>query len=222
MRNIFTYFPSLETLLLPRFCLGRRGVQGENRPIIFALSSLRSLAVHLDHTHVKPSHGSSSDCTCVLGSLRFPRLEYLEVLGNNSSWNLNLCNHFKDLPELKTLRLQQCSVSPSDDTFFRSLKLLNRLELVDNLKDVKWCKNYRKTVSLPFPPKTSRGAGSPDILQWARAAQLAIQNYGCAEFSINITAQHHSVMALALTHQNERIHLETVDHPPGLLHHFPR
>ncbi|KAK0198177.1 hypothetical protein F5146DRAFT_1018554 [Armillaria mellea] len=229
MRNIFTYFPSLETLLLPKFCQGRRGVQGENRPIIFAPSSLRSLAVHLDHAHIKPAHGNSPDCSCVLGSLRFQSLEYLEVLGDNSSWNLNLRNHFKDLPELKTLRLQRCLVSPSDVTFFRSLKLLNRLELVDNLKDVKWCKNYRKRVSLPFPrlssillSDNSRGE-SPDMFQWARVAQLAVQNYGCPQFSIEVTAQHHSMMTLALTHQNcnERIHLETADHPPSLLHPLP-
>ncbi len=131
---------------------GLEGSPKENRPIIFAPSSLRSLAVHLDHAHVKVSHANSPDCSCVLGSLRFPSLEYLEVLGDNSSWNLSLRGHFKDLPKLKILRLQRCSVSPSDDTFFRSLKLLDRLELVDNLKDVKWCKNYRKEVSFTIPP----------------------------------------------------------------------
>ncbi|PBL01284.1 hypothetical protein ARMGADRAFT_1007293 [Armillaria gallica] len=228
MRKIFTYFPSLETLILPKFCQGRSGNQEVNRPIIFAPNSLRSLAVHLDHAHVKSSHaGNSPDCSCVLGSLRFPNLEYLEVVGNNSSWNLNLRCHFNNLPALKTLRLQRCSVSPSDDTFFRSLKLLKRLELVDNLKDAKWCKNYRKKVSLPFPrlssillSDNSRG-GSPDMFQWARLAQLAVQSYGCTQFSIEVTAQHHSMMTLALTHQKERIHLETADHPPGLLHPLP-
>ncbi|KAK0456743.1 hypothetical protein EV421DRAFT_1754487 [Armillaria borealis] len=228
MRKIFTYFPSLETLILPKFCQSWRGNQEVNRPIIFAPNSLRSLAVHLNHAHVKSSHaGNSPDCSCVLGSLCFPNLEYLEVVGDNSSWNLNLRSHFNNLPELKTLRLQRCSASPSDDTFFRSLKLLNRLELVDNLKDVKWCKNYRKRVPLPFPrlsslllSDNSRG-GSPDMFQWARVAQLAIQNYGCTQFSIKVTAQHHSMMTRALTHQNERIQLETADHPPGLLHPLP-
>ncbi len=228
MRKIFTYFPSLETLILPNFCQGWRRNQEVNRPIIFAPNSLRSLAVQLDHAHVKSSHaGNSPDCSCVLGSLCFPNLEYLEVLGDDSSLDLNFCSHFKDLPKLKTLRLQRCSVSPSDDTFFRSLKLLDRLELVDNLKDVKWCKNYSKKVSLPFPrlssillSDNSRG-GCPDMFQWARVAQLAIQNYGCTQFSIKVTAQHHNMMTLALSHQNERIHLETADHPPGLLHPLP-
>ncbi|SJL05450.1 uncharacterized protein ARMOST_08817 [Armillaria ostoyae] len=227
MLKIFTYFPSLEMLLLPKFCQDWKGVQGENRPIVFAPNSLRSLAVHLGHAHVKLSHANSPGCSCVLGSLRFPSLEYLEVLGDNSSWNLSLRSHFKDLPKLKTLRLQRCSVSPSDDTFFRSLKLLDRLELVDNLKDVKWCKNYRKKVSLPFPRLSSillsdkSRDKSPDMSQWARLAQLAIQSYECTQFSIKITAQHHNMMMRALSPQNEHIHLETENHSPGLLHPLP-
>ncbi len=36
-----------------------------------------------------------------------------------------------------------------------------------------------------------------------------------------ITAQHRNMMMRALSPQNEHIHLETADHPPGLLHPLP-
>ncbi|KAK0456766.1 hypothetical protein EV421DRAFT_90700 [Armillaria borealis] len=128
-----------------------------NRPIILAPSSLRSLAVHLGYSHEKSSYaGNSSDCSCVFGSLRFPNLEYLEVLGEDPSCDLNLSSHFKDLPKLKTLRLQRCSVPPLDDEFFRSLKLLNHLELADNLNAVQWSSNLSCTkMALPFPRLSS-------------------------------------------------------------------
>ncbi|KAK0232934.1 hypothetical protein IW262DRAFT_1451507 [Armillaria fumosa] len=148
LQSVFTYFPSLETLILPRF--GRKGrleEDQEDRPIILAPSSLRSLAVHLDYDHVYRYMGDSSYCSCVLGSVHFQNLEYLEVLDENSRHNLYLDNHFKELPRLKTLRLQQCSVPPLDDDFFHSLKLLSHLELVDNLSHK--CPLFRKINQLP-------------------------------------------------------------------------
>ncbi|SJL05425.1 uncharacterized protein ARMOST_08792 [Armillaria ostoyae] len=149
LRNIFTYFPSLETLILPEFGPGWGRLNRVNQPIILAPGSLRSLAVHLGHSHEKSSYaGNSSDCSCVFGSLRFPNLEYLEVLGEDPSCDLNLSSHFKDLPKLKTLRLQRCSVPPLDDDFFRSLKLLNHLELADNLNVVQWSSNLSCTKML--------------------------------------------------------------------------
>ncbi|SJL09411.1 uncharacterized protein ARMOST_12789 [Armillaria ostoyae] len=196
MRLIFTCSPSLETLILPKFGRSSWGSQGENTPIISAPSSLRSLAVHIDYTHEIESllAAESSDNFCVLPSLRFPNLEYLEVLGDHSSCNLNLSGHFKDLPKLKTLRLQQCSVSPADTQFFLSLKLLNRLELVDNLEDVKWSKKRRRKVSFPFPRLSSiliseKTREIYDMSQWACLARLAVNNYGCTQFSIEVTTQ---------------------------------
>ncbi|KAK0208072.1 hypothetical protein DFS33DRAFT_1301032 [Desarmillaria ectypa] len=227
VRNIFTYFPSLETLILPQFCQGWMGRQGGNPPIMLASSSLRSLAVHLDYSHVKSSHaGNPPDCSCVLGSLRFPNLEYLEVLGDNPASNLSLGSHFKDLPRLKTLRLQRCPVSPADTKLLRSLKLLNRLELVDNLKDVKLSTKHSKKVSLAFPCLSSillsdKSSGSHDMAQWARLARIATQNYGCTKFSIEVTAGLHRSMSRALGPQDERIHVETKDPSPGLLYPLP-
>ncbi|KAK0245534.1 hypothetical protein EDD85DRAFT_1016628 [Armillaria nabsnona] len=224
LRNIFTYFPSLETLILPDFVPGWGRLNRENRPIILAPSSLRSLAVYLGYSHEKSSYaGNSPDCSCGLGSLRFPNLEYLEVLGEDTSCNLSFSSHFKDLPKLKTLRLQQCSVPPLDDEFFRSLKLLNRLELVDNLNVVQWSPNLSCTkTTLPFPHLSSislsdQSSESYDMSLWARLAQLAVQNNGCTQFSVKVTAQHHRSMTRALAPQDERICVEVEDHPPGLL-----
>ncbi|KAK0464882.1 uncharacterized protein EV420DRAFT_926076 [Desarmillaria tabescens] len=223
VRKIFTHFPSLETLILSQFCPGWAGRQEVNQPTISTSSSLRSLAVHLDYSHVKSSHaGNPPDCSCVLGSLRFPNLEYLEVLGDNSSYSLNLGSHFKDLPKLKTLRLQRCSVLPADTEFFRSLKLLNRLELVDNLKDVKWSAKHRKRATLPFPHLSSillgdKSNGNYDMSQWISLARLAIQSYGCTKFSIEVPARYHRSMSRTLGPQDERIHVEAKDHLPGLL-----
>ncbi|PBL01306.1 hypothetical protein ARMGADRAFT_420508 [Armillaria gallica] len=223
LRNIFTHFPSLETLILPKFDQGWGEDQGENRPIILAPSSLRSLAVHLDYAHVKTwrAAGNSRDCSCILGSLHFPNLEYLEVRGEEPDCNLSLSSHFKDLPKLKTLRLQRCSVPPLDDKFFRSLKLLNRLELVENVEAVDWSSKLSK-MALPFPHLSSIFLGSKSLsrrsnmgmTQWARLAQLSVQNYGCTQFSIKVTAKLHR-MTSALGFQDERIRVEVEDHPPG-------
>ncbi len=225
LRNIFTYFPSLETLILPKFGRSWRPEDQEDRPIMLAPSSLRSLAVNLDYDHVGSLYPGqySPYCSCVLGSLRFPNLEYLEVLGEYPFCNLNLGSHFKDLPKLKSLRLQRCSVPPLDDEFFRSLKLLNHLELVDNLSHVKWLTESSPTeMTLPFPHLSSislsdKSSGSHDMTQWARLAQLAVQNSGCTQFSVKVTAQHHRSMICALGPQDERIRVEVEDHPPGLL-----
>ncbi|SJL05435.1 uncharacterized protein ARMOST_08802 [Armillaria ostoyae] len=230
LRNVFTYFPSLETLILPKFGWSWRTEEDqEDRPIILAPNSLRSLAVHLDYDHIGSLYlGNSPDCPCVLGSIRFQNLEYLEVLGEYSSCNLSLSSHFKDLPKLKTLRLQRCSVPPLDDEFFHSLKLLNRLELVDNLSHVKWLTESSPTkVTLPFPHLSSislsdQSSKSHDMTQWARLAQLAVQNSGCTQFSIKVTAQHHRSMTCALGPQDERIRVEVEDHPPSLFRLLPQ
>ncbi|KAK0186678.1 hypothetical protein F5146DRAFT_1227276 [Armillaria mellea] len=225
MQRIFSCSPSLETLILPKF--GRRwwGYQGENKPIIITQCSLRSLAVHMDSTHEiwssELATGSSDNC-CVLASLRFPNLEYLEVLGDHSSCDLNLGGHFKDLPRLKTLRLQECCVSPADAQFFRSLKLLDRLELVDNLEDVKWSKRHRRNESFPFPRLSSilisnEGGWSYNMSQWARLARLAVNN-GCSKFSIEVTTQLYGSISQLFGPQEERIRLEVNDHSPSLIH----
>ncbi|KAK0462429.1 uncharacterized protein EV420DRAFT_1639646 [Desarmillaria tabescens] len=228
MRIILMCFPSLETLILPKFSQNWSGSQRENQPIVLASNSLRSLAVQLDYTHHKFLH-ALGNCSCVLGSLRFPNLEYLEVLGDKSSYNPNLGSHFTDLLKLQTLRLQRCSVSPTDAEFFRSLISLNRLELVDNLKDVEGFAIHYKTVSLPFPhlssillsDKSCRSRAS-GMSQWVRLARLAVQDYGCTKFSIEVTARHRRRMLLAsLGSQDERIHVETTDLPPGLLYPLP-
>ncbi|KAK0506380.1 hypothetical protein EDD18DRAFT_1123108 [Armillaria luteobubalina] len=219
LRNIFTYFPSLETLILPRFA-GKWGLEEdrEDRPIMLAPNSLRSLAVHLSSDHVY-----NSPCFYVLGSVRFQNLEYLEVLGKSSLLNLNLSNHFKGLQKLKTLRLQRCYVPPLDDDFFRSLKLLNHLELVDDLSRVKWFTESSPTeATLPLPHLSSislsdRSRKSSDMSQWARLAQLAVQNSGCTQFSVKVTAQHYRSMTCALDPQDEGILVEVQDHPSGLL-----
>ncbi|KAK0456758.1 hypothetical protein EV421DRAFT_1754559 [Armillaria borealis] len=230
LRNIFTSFPSLETLILPQFGRSWRLEDQEDWPIMMAPSSLRSLAVNLDYDHVGSLYPGqySPYCSCVLGSLRFQNLEYLEVLGEYPFCNLNLGSHFKDLPKLKTLRLQRCSVPPLDDEFFRSLKLLNRLELVDNLSHVKWLTESSPTkVTLPFPHLSSislsdQSSKSHDMTQWARLAQLAVQNSGCTQFSIKITAQHHHSMTCALGPQDERIRVEVEDHLPSLFRLLPQ
>ncbi len=195
-----------------------------NRPIILAPSSLRSLAIHLGYSHEKSSYaGNLPDCPCVFGSLRFPSLEYLEVLGEDPSCNLSFSSHFKDLLKLKTLCLQRCSAPPLDDGFFRSLKLLNRLELVDNLNIVLWSPNLSCTkTTLPFPHLSSillsdQSSESYDMSLWARLAQLAVQNNGCTQFSVKVTAQYHRSMTRALGPQDERICVEVEDHSPGLL-----
>ncbi|KAK0506385.1 hypothetical protein EDD18DRAFT_1455713 [Armillaria luteobubalina] len=223
LRIVFTYFPSLETLILPRFDR-KWGLEEdqEDPPIISAPSSLRSLAVHLDSMHVYAYAENSSHCSCVLGSVRFQNLEYLEVLGETSSDNLKLGIHFKDLPKLKTLRLQRCSVPPLDDDFFRSLKLLNHLELVDNLSHVKWLTESSPTRAiLPFPHLSSislsdKSRKSHDMSQWARLAQLAVQNSGCTQFSVKVTAHHHHSMTCALGPQDEHIRVEIEDYHPKL------
>ncbi len=226
LRNIFTYFPSLETLILPKFGRSWRPEDQEDRPIMLAPSSLRSLAVNLGYSH-ETYAGNLPDCSCVFGSLRFPNLEYLEVLGDDPSCNLSFSSHFTDLPKLKTLRLQRCSVPPLDDEFFRSLKLLNHLELVDNLSHVKWLTESSPTeVTLPFPHLSSislsgKSSGSHDMTKWARLAQLALQNTGCTQFSVKVTAQHHRGMMCALGPQDERIRVEVEDHPPGLFRLLP-
>ncbi|KAK0235366.1 hypothetical protein EDD85DRAFT_938550 [Armillaria nabsnona] len=227
MRHIFTCSSSLETLILPRFGRSWLGSQGKKIPIITTPNSLRSLAVHIDYTHEIESSlaaGSSDNC-CVLASLRFPNLEYLEVLGDHSSYNLNLGGHFKDLPKLKTLRLQQCSVSPADAQFFRSLKLLDRLELVDNLEDVKWFKRRgrRRRVSFPFPCLSSiliseETKGSYDMSQWVCLARIAVNNYGCTRFSIEVTTPLYGSMSQFFGPREERIRVEVNDHSPSLLH----
>ncbi|PBL01298.1 hypothetical protein ARMGADRAFT_1007306 [Armillaria gallica] len=229
LRNIFTYFPSLETLILPKFGQSWKLEDQEDRPIMLAPSSLRSLAVNLDYDHVESLYPEQYPpyCSCVLGSLRFPNLEYLEVLGEYPFCNLNLGSHFKDLPKLKTLRLQRCSVPPLDGDFFRSLKLLNHLELVDNLNHVKWFTESSPTeVTLPFPHLSSmslsdKSSGSHDMSPWARLAQLAVQNSGCTQFSVKVTAQHHRSMMCALDPQDERIRVKVEDDPPGLLRLLP-
>ncbi|KAK0478216.1 hypothetical protein IW261DRAFT_211826 [Armillaria novae-zelandiae] len=86
VRNIFMYSPSLETLILPKFGRSRGGDQEENWPIIFAPCSLRSLAVHLEYTHAEDDEfwsTAESPCPCILSFLRFPNLEYLEVVGES-------------------------------------------------------------------------------------------------------------------------------------------
>ncbi|KAK0232939.1 hypothetical protein IW262DRAFT_1327750 [Armillaria fumosa] len=220
LRNIFAYFPSLETLILPKFA-GKWVLQEdrEDRPILLAPSSLQSSAVHLGINHVY----NLSPCSCILGSVRFQNLEYFEVLGESSSHNVNLGSYFKGLPKLKTLRLQRCSVPPLDNNFFRSLKLLNHLELVDNLSHVKWLTESSPTnVTLPFPhlsfiSLSDKSSKSRDMSQWARLAQLAVQNSGCTQFSVKVTAQHHHSMMCALSPQGEGIHVEVQDHLSGLL-----
>ncbi|KAK0478202.1 hypothetical protein IW261DRAFT_1608455 [Armillaria novae-zelandiae] len=219
LRNIFAYFPSLETLILPKLA-GKSVLEEdqEDRPTMLAPSSLRSLAVHLGTDHVY----NTSPCFCVLGSVRFQNLEYLEVLGKNSS-HINLGSHFKGLSKLKTLHLEQCFVPPLDDEFFPSLKLLNHLELVDNLSHVKWfTESSPAIVSLPFPHLSSISLGdrsrkNRDMSQWARLARLAVQNAGCTQFSVKVTAQHQYSMACALSSQDEGICVEVQDYPSGLL-----
>ncbi|SJL05453.1 uncharacterized protein ARMOST_08820 [Armillaria ostoyae] len=230
MRNIFMYSPFLETLILPKFGQCRGGDQEENWPIIFASSSLRSLAVHLEYTHAEDDefwNSAESPCPCVLGSVRFPNLEYLEVLGDNCSCNLILSSHFKDLSGLKTLRLQRCSVPPLDDEFLRSLKLLNRLELADNLNVVKWSpKSSCTKMSLPFPHLSSislsdESSWDYDLTPWARLARLAVQDHGCTQFSIEVSAHLYGSMSQLFGPQDEQIHIEARDHPPGLLYPLP-
>ncbi|KAK0478196.1 hypothetical protein IW261DRAFT_1482381 [Armillaria novae-zelandiae] len=228
LQSVFTSFPSLETLILPRFNgLGKQ--HGKDRPIMLAPSSLRSLAVHLKYIHSHSYAGNSSHCSCVLGSVHFQNLEYLEVLGEKSSQNLNLSSHFKDLSKLKTLRLQRCYVPSLDDDFFRSLNLLNHLELVDNLSHVEWFTESLPTkATLLFPHLSSISLSddsgeSHDMSQWARLARLAVQNAGCTQFSVKVTAQHLLSMTRALSPQDEGIRVEIEDYhpllrllPPGL------
>ncbi|KAK0464883.1 uncharacterized protein EV420DRAFT_1759648 [Desarmillaria tabescens] len=224
MRNIFICSPSLETLILPHFGHGWRGSQEKNLPIISAPRSLRSLAVHIAYTHRVEFllAEESTDCSCVLGSLRFPNLKYLEVLGDDSSHDLSLGSHFKDLPRLQTLRLQQCSVSPIDDDFFHSLKLLDRLELVD----VEWPTKSSRETSLPFHRLSSllisdMPSWDYELTQWARLARLAVQDYGCTQFSIEVTAQLYDRMSQLFGPQDEHIHVQVKDHVTGLLYPLP-
>ncbi|KAK0487597.1 hypothetical protein IW261DRAFT_628939 [Armillaria novae-zelandiae] len=225
MRRIFACSRSLETLILPKFgCIPWGTWQGKNKSIITAPSSLRSLIVHINSSHeiehvltVGPFDGY-----CVLPAIRFPNLEYLEVLGDDSSYNVDFGGHFKDLPKLKTLRLKQCSVSPADAQFFCSLKLLDRLELVDNLEDVAWSDGRSQNVSFPFPRLSSiliseKGRGSYDMSQWARLARLAVNDYGCTQFSIEVTTQLYGTMVQHFGPQDEHIRVEVNDHSSGLL-----
>ncbi|KAK0506364.1 hypothetical protein EDD18DRAFT_1123055, partial [Armillaria luteobubalina] len=221
VRNIFMYSPSLETLILPKFGQSLLGDEGRDWPIIFAPSSLRSLAVHLKYTHAEGDElwNAESPCPCILSFLRFPNLEYLEVVGDNCSYSLNLSSHFKDLSELKTLRLQRCSVTPLDDEFLRSLILLNRLELEDTSNVVKWfSKSPYTEMTLPFPHLSSislsESSWSCNLDPWARLARLAVDDYGCTQFSIEVSTHLYSRMSQLFRHQDEQIHVrEARNHP---------
>ncbi|KAK0504148.1 hypothetical protein EDD18DRAFT_1326932 [Armillaria luteobubalina] len=225
IRRIFACCPSLETLILPKLCHIPGGIRhGKNKSIVTAPSSLRSLAVHIDFTHEFEYFfaARSFDGYCVFPALRFPNLEYLEVLGDHSSSKVDLRGHFEDLPKLKILRLQQCSVSPADAQFFCSLKLLNRLELVDNLEDAAWSDGRSRNASFPFPHLTSiliseKRRGSYNMSQWARLAQLAVNDCGCTQFSIEVTTQLYGTMAQYFGPQDEHIRVEVNDHSSGLL-----
>ncbi len=134
IQNLFDASPCLETLILHRFYRDRsldHANEDDGAPItITAPTTLKSLAVSLSGYHTDSN--SATSCDCVLGSLRTPNLEYLEVVGSSVLYiDIDLKVHFGQLDKLRTLRIQECTVSSADEEFFLSLKELRRLELVD-------------------------------------------------------------------------------------------
>lgn len=129
LQDLFNTSPYLETLILHHID-GRNVLdlpsEHDAAPItITAPTTLKSLAVSL-YWHARGD--SAISCDCVLGSLRPPNLEYLEVVGDI---DIDLKAHFGSLDKLQTLRIQYCSVSFAVEEFFSSMKELRRLELVD-------------------------------------------------------------------------------------------
>ncbi|KAK0506384.1 hypothetical protein EDD18DRAFT_1325631 [Armillaria luteobubalina] len=131
LQGLFDSSPRLETLILHAFdILGPRELVSEAdvKPMtITAPTSFTALALNLHRRH----SDSTTSC-CVLGSLRIPNLEYLELVGSSVlDIDIDLKVHFGQLDKLRKLRIQHCTVSPPDEEFLLSLKELRRLELVD-------------------------------------------------------------------------------------------
>ncbi|KAK0456737.1 hypothetical protein EV421DRAFT_2029201 [Armillaria borealis] len=194
IQNLFDASPCLETLILHRFDRGGgsldRANEDDGAPItITAPTTLKSLAVSLSryHTHIN----SATSCDCVLGSLRSLNLEYLEVVGSSVlNIDIDLKVHFGQLDKLRTLRIQDCTVSSADEEFFLSLKELRRLELVDmSPKDMRHIADPLSS-SFSFPRLSSvflsMTGGYMDGLHWLLQLAERCVAAGCPRFALEV------------------------------------
>ncbi|KAK0505636.1 hypothetical protein EDD18DRAFT_547 [Armillaria luteobubalina] len=197
LQDLFNSSPYLETLILRDF--DRKELvdlpmeHDATSTIITAPITLKSLAVSLYwHTH---NNNSATSCSCILGSLRTPNLEYLEVVGILGV-GINLKVHFGPLDKLRTLRLQRCSISSAVEEFSLSLKELRRLELVDLMRgDMRYIVD--PPSSFPFPRlssvffSTTEGNTGRDfpyqLLQFAERCIAA----GCPHFTLEVEEGHY-------------------------------
>ncbi len=190
LQDLFNTSPYLETLILHGFdVVGPLDLAGDAdaTPItITAPTTLKSLAVNL----YRPHSDSTTSC-CVLGSLRIPNLEYLEVVGTSVlDIDIDLNLHFGQLDKLQTLRIQNCTLSSANEEFFLSLKELRRLELVDmSVEDMRHIVDPPSS-SFSFPRLSSIFFSSTGgyidtpyrLLQLAKRCVAA----GCPRFTLEI------------------------------------
>ncbi|KAK0505637.1 hypothetical protein EDD18DRAFT_558 [Armillaria luteobubalina] len=197
LQDLFNTSPYLETLILHDFVRNESGLPIEHDAaqaiIITAPITLKSLAVSLYfHTY---NNKSTTSCPCILGSLRTPNLEYLEVVGILGVY-INFKVHFGPLDKLRTLRLQHCSISLAVEEFSLSLKELKRLELVDMPpQDMRHIAGPRSSFFLPClssvffsTTKGNTGRNFPyRLLQLAERCVAA----GCPYFTLEVEEGHY-------------------------------
>ncbi|SJL05431.1 uncharacterized protein ARMOST_08798 [Armillaria ostoyae] len=191
LQDLFNTSPYLEKLILHGIdAVGPLHLAGEadaTHITITAPTTLKSLAVNL----YRPHSDSTTSCDCVLGSLCIPNLEYLEVVGTSVlDIDIDLKVHFGQLDKLRTLRIQNCTLSSADEESFLSLKELRRLESVDmSVEDMRHIADPPSS-SLSFPRLSSvffsTTGGYMDtpyrLLQLAKRCVAA----GCPRFTLEV------------------------------------
>ncbi|KAK0245536.1 hypothetical protein EDD85DRAFT_21759 [Armillaria nabsnona] len=190
LQDLFNASPYLETLILHGFdVVGPLDLAGDGDGIpitITAPTTLKSLAVNL----YRPHSDSTTSC-CVLSSLCISNLEYLEVVGTSDlDIDIDLNVHFGQLDKLRTLRIQNCTLSSADEEFFLSLKELRRLELVDmSVEDMRHIADPSSSsfsfprLSSVFFSTTGRYIDTPHrLLQLAKRCVAA----GCPRFTLEV------------------------------------
>ncbi|KAF9044614.1 hypothetical protein BDZ89DRAFT_193640 [Hymenopellis radicata] len=173
LHDVILTCSSLETLVLPSFDRSwpaQEDYDPNDATSRISAPSLRSLAVAI------------TECRdCMLFLLDMPNLEYLEVSGNGS-----ISQHFTSLPKLTTLRLNDTLVA-DEESFFRSLSQLRRLELINVYPDAQVVTSHPRGTKFPFPrlsslvyvSKKETNVGTRDWL-------LSVARLGAAPFTIEL------------------------------------